>query len=477
MQKNKYSEFKKYNIIIQTMAKDEEHIINEWITYHILLGIEHIYIFDDNSKIPISDTIKTLPDYIIEKITILRLDENDSNFFDAEFINSNYYNSNLYKKINNHKQIYFMNYFLDNYKKVSDWCFFCDCDEFLYLNNDINITIFLNKNNMYNIIYIPWLLYGSSYYIEQQNGLIIENFIYHEDKYCRIGKSIVKLYELDYIDDVHRLQYKNEKILYLNFNTKLFELPVHINHYQINSIKIYLKRKLRKEIGNLFGNIREASEIFNFMINYNDIKSNIMHKYTKQINLILKNTNYNTNYNVNNIEIDNDYLDIFEIDNNKYIYECDSYDLLYKILNSTNVRYCKKNKITKVIKDFDIDYYKYNNNDLSNLNHKSLIKHYLSHGKKEKRKYKFANIPNDFNPNIYIELNSDLKNMTLVEVKNHYENTGYKENRKYKYKNIPNDFDSNIYIELNFDLKNMTLVEVKNHYENIGYKENRKYSI
>ena len=36
-----------HKLVIQTMLKDEEHILNEWIVYHILLGIEHIFIYDD----------------------------------------------------------------------------------------------------------------------------------------------------------------------------------------------------------------------------------------------------------------------------------------------------------------------------------------------------------------------------------------------------------------------------------------------
>ena len=52
------------------MAKDEDHIINEWIVHHILLGFEHIYIYDDQSNYPISERIKELPECIQEKVTV-----------------------------------------------------------------------------------------------------------------------------------------------------------------------------------------------------------------------------------------------------------------------------------------------------------------------------------------------------------------------------------------------------------------------
>jgi hypothetical protein len=110
------------------------------------------------------------------------------------------------------------------------------------------------------------------------------------------------------------------------------------------------------------------------------------------------------------------------------------------MLNSENIRYCKK------------DEFKYINLD---------------------------NIPEDFNIKEYIELNKDLRDLNITEIEGylHYDNTGYKENIKYKYENIPIDFNAKEYVELNEDLRNLNFTELegKVHYENDGYKENRKY--
>ena len=89
--------FNKYNLIIQAIAKDEDHIINEWIVHHILLGVEHIYLYDDFSKIPITEAIKNLPSWILDKVTVYRLEEND-NYYNEAFLNSKYYDKKLYEK-------------------------------------------------------------------------------------------------------------------------------------------------------------------------------------------------------------------------------------------------------------------------------------------------------------------------------------------------------------------------------------------
>ena len=424
----------KHSLVIQTMAKDEDHIINEWIIHNILLGIDHIYIYDDNSKIPISQITNTLPNWISDKITIYSLEENDSTFFHENFINSIYYDEQIYEKYKEYKQIYFMNYFLKNHRNISEWCLFCDCDEFLYLNDNVNICDLLKTYDNYNIIYIPWLMYGSSYHIDQPKGLIMENFTYHENKYYFAGKSIAKLSEIKNIDCVHEI-YNSDKIFKFNYHTPLFELPVHLNHYIVNSIKTYLKRKLRPNLGQKLGNMRNPSDFFNLMANHNEIKTNIMDKYIKEIRQIM---NY---YTIKNNEcgshVKKDISHLFYC-NNKYIYNCISYDILYEMLNSDNLRYCTEEEEKNII-------------------------------------YKFENTPEGFDIVQYKELNQDLKHMTNVELKYHYEYTGYKENRVYKIENIPEDFDIVAYKIINYDLKDMTDIELIKHYNYNGYRENRKY--
>jgi len=454
------------------MAKDEEHIINEWIIYHILLGIEHIYLFDDNSKIPITETVSILPKWILEKVTIYRLEEEDSNYFNENFVNSKYYDNMLHNKLKEYKQTYFLNYFLFNHRTVSKWCFSCDVDEFLYLNNNTNIHDFLQTVDMHNIIYIPWLIYGSSYHIDKPKGLVIDNFRYHDKSYSEAGKSIFKISSVtSIVYDIHKINSKDENFFRYNYKEKLFELPIHINHYQINAVKTYLKRKLRENIGQQLGTIRPASDFFYYIKSYNDIKRNIMDKYIEPINKIL-------NQKKDHIIDDNDLLNIFCINNNIYIYECNTYELLYDMLNNNTLRYCKASEICeKLLDNFNTTNYRIMNNDIKHYTNRELIMHYLLYGKNENREYKCKNLPDDFNSEIYISINRDLCNYNELDAKIHYEKHGFYENRKYKYEfvNIPDDFNAKIYTSINRDLCNFNEIEAKIHYDNHGYYEKRKY--
>ena len=464
------------NLVIQTMAKDEEHILNEWVLHHILLGVEHIYIYDDNSNIPISTTISILPEWIINKITVYRLEENDSDYFNDVFLTSKYYNSDLYKKISKNKQQYFLNHFLLYHKHVSKWCFFCDVDEFIWLNDDINIIDLLNTYDNYDVLYIPWVIYGSSYHINQPEGSVMDNFRYHENCYSQTGKSISKLSNLPEIKSGHLVN-STQNIYKFDINAKLFKLPIHINHYQISSVKTYITRKLRHNLGQPNGAMRKPQQFFSFIRSFNDIKSNIMDKYYLEVKKLLKN---NVTHNNNNKD---KYINYFFC-NNKYIYECNNYDVLIEMLNDTNLRYCTQDEDKSIIQhictknktvNFNPTLYKELNPDLNNMTDLEATFHYHNYGYKENRKYKYNNKPEDFNVAIYKELNPDLNNITDLEATLHYDNYGYTENRKYKYNNKPDSFNATIYKELNPDLKDMTDLEATLHYDNYGYKENRKW--
>ena len=525
-----------YSKIIQTMINDDTHIINEWIIHYIInINIDHIYIYDDRSKISINKTISILPEDIRKKVTVIRI-EDDINFYNhSDFKNSILYDMELYIKCENVKQIYFHNHFLKNYKNVSKWCYLCDVDEFIYLNNNNNLDNILNEHDNFDIIFIPWLIYGSSFHIEQPEGLVIDNFKYHSNKYHKIGKSFYKMNNINYISNPHIVN-NNNRCFEFSCNSKLFDLPIHINHYQINSLKIYISRKLKLEIGYIGGKIRDPNDIFLFMLSNNDMYSDIMNKFSTNINNILKKDASNK------IE---DNLNIIYCTNCLYIndnltYNISTYNELLKILNSNDIKYAKFEDLLP--NDFEINNYRLLNKDLNNLTESELLNHYILFGSNENRKYintkinknnssdslkidednsdydiennnlekyetsdsdlsdfeklplDFDILPDDFDPEIYKNLHKDLKSMGNIDAINHYINFGKREKRIYKkneekeskeskkpknnlkYYNEPDeDFDVKIYKELNKDLQYLTDGEAIYHYLTYGINEKRKY--
>lgn len=369
-----------YNIIIYTIVKDESHIIKEWILHNIFLGVEMIYIYDDQSIIPVSDLIIDFPNEIKKKITIFRI---DIDYYDKNFDRSIYFDPNIYKLNNINKQLYYMNLFTTQFRNISNWCLFIDCDEFIYLKDD-NLLNIIKLYDNYDSIYIPWLMYSNSYLINEIDGLIINNLTYHAANYDKyLGKSIIKLSKIKFIDNNHQID-KHLNTFHFDNTTKIYELPIHINHYHITSIKTYLRRKLRPEVGYNNCNLRQCNELLHTMlsIDYYEVNDDKMFKYIDKINKILK-------VKINKLNTSNDKLCFALYHNNNIItntYKLHDYNLLHNIKDNENIRYCLKTEL--IPSDFNIMMYKQLNNDLPNTTDNALLYHYYIYGSIENRKYK-----------------------------------------------------------------------------------------
>ena len=231
-----------HNTIIFTLVKDEDNIIIEWILHHLLCDIDHIYLFDDDSYNPVENIISILPNIYLDKITI-------------------YTKKNTGIPPPNHnKQAFYYLGFIKNHKNISKWCWFIDIDEFI-IPNKYSINKFLSIYDKYDIINIPWLMYGSSYHLNsQQNGLLFENFTLHEDSFSVVVKSVFNLDKISsnfekikihihghYIDltctntfNIYSLVPKNHKFK----NQDDYLLPIYINHYHIQDCYNYLRSLL-----------------------------------------------------------------------------------------------------------------------------------------------------------------------------------------------------------------------------------------
>lgn len=332
-----------YKSIIVTMNSNEIDI-NEWIVHNILLGFEHIYIYDDNSNPNIKDIIYELPDDFYKKVTIYRLDHHYE--INKGIYTSNeekekllYFDQEIYDKHKSNKQRYLMNYFLKYHKGISKYCFLCDIDEFIYLRDDETINDYLNKMSEYDIIYIPWIYYGTSFYIEKPKGLLIDNFRCHKNGYY-CGKSIIKMDIVKEIESIHEIDTQNKYKMYsYNRNSKLYSIPIHINHYVTKAYKSVLRKKKEHCLGQTNNFDRTISYILYLgQQDLNQIRNeHIMNKYINNINNILK-------YELNDNHINYDLYKKDEITilvDNKPLNTIENLDinLIEYIINSENVCY------------------------------------------------------------------------------------------------------------------------------------------
>ena len=160
----------KYNLAACAIVKNESLYIEEWLEFHILQGVEHFYIYDNES----TDTTKAvLEPYIRNGIVTYTFWPINPPQFKA-------YNDCLL-----------------NYGKFAHWMTFIDCDEFLYSPTVAGLQktiqqILRRSTDRVGGIAAHWLLFGSNGHKEYSPGLVIERFNKRQKDVNHHVKSIVR---------------------------------------------------------------------------------------------------------------------------------------------------------------------------------------------------------------------------------------------------------------------------------------------
>lgn len=144
---------------ITTVIKNEHEYLDEWIKYHLDLGIDYIFIFEDidsNSHKEITDKYDNV---LLENITFLFSEKGISKIHDLKT-----------RKNANPQHMYFkgaVNYIKKKYD--FDWCFVIDNDEFITLEEGKTLNDVLNLYSEYDAFLMQWKCFGANGYINKPN--------------------------------------------------------------------------------------------------------------------------------------------------------------------------------------------------------------------------------------------------------------------------------------------------------------------
>lgn len=142
------------NVALCAMAKCENLYINEWAEYHLNLGFDHIYVYDNNEidGEKISDVLSD------DRITVL-----------------NYrgkHQSSCETQVKAYNECY------NGYGNKYDWIMFIDIDEFLTLEKFGNIKDFLSQRCFADAkaVRFHWKCYSDSGKLKYEEGSVISRF-------------------------------------------------------------------------------------------------------------------------------------------------------------------------------------------------------------------------------------------------------------------------------------------------------------
>jgi hypothetical protein len=134
------------------IVKNEALYIEEWFEYHLLMGVQKFYIYDNESN---DNLTEILQPYIKSGIVEYK------------------YFPGIEKQLSAYNDV------LQKAQKETYWLAAIDIDEFIVPIKDETITDFLRDFEQYAGVEINWLMYGSSGEKHWRDGLVIERFKSH----------------------------------------------------------------------------------------------------------------------------------------------------------------------------------------------------------------------------------------------------------------------------------------------------------
>lgn len=229
----------KYTLSAIMMFRDEARYLREWIEFHLLIGIEHFYLFDHLS---IDHPELILSEYINKGIVELERREDDVG---GDFTSL---------------AIAMYNKGLDKSRGKSQWVAMLDSDEFIVPKSTKWLPTLLKEYKGYGGLTMNWQMYGTSNVPEVPANMTMVQCLrkrglrdlYHN----RHIKSIVQpdrvlntvLHYANYKDGWYAVNTNHQKIDG-PYDTKITIDKIQLNHYFSRDLKFMNEVKIPRRLG------------------------------------------------------------------------------------------------------------------------------------------------------------------------------------------------------------------------------------
>ena len=297
----------KYYLAVCAIFRDEAPYLAEWIAFHRLVGVEHFFLYNNNSA---DDFETVLKPFITEGYVTLHS-------WPGPF------HQQAQKKAYAHC--------LEQVRGQIRWLACIDIDEFLFAPGDDNLATVLAGYEPYPGVIVHWQVYGSNGHKQKSHEPVIERFTRRAPTHWirnRKVKSIVNptntiepvgVHHFAYTDDAlpidetktrvslkrKPLHKKRFKWLYgklgpflryfdpypgTDINSRLISVErLRINHYPVKSHEEFLKKSVHKKEKRRYENV----DYFAYH-DRNEILDPVLHKYLPDLYSLLNTTENKT---------------------------------------------------------------------------------------------------------------------------------------------------------------------------------------
>lgn len=250
----------KHELAIGAIMKDEGPYLKEWLDFHILVGVDKFYLYDNGST---DNTKEVLEPYIKNGIV-------EYNWFPGERMQHPAYID-----------------IINKHSFDTRWLALIDLDEFLVPVEHATVPEFLHSlPGSWAQLVVTWVMYGSAGHKKKPDGLVIENYKYHAcDKRNSGIKSIVNPRLLICYTSLHAnhiagftIDNNGKKLGRINqTNNPPDYNKLRCNHYYTKSFEEYMAKFNR---GTATGQSSEYRNAEKFKLyDRNEVYDTIMDKY------------------------------------------------------------------------------------------------------------------------------------------------------------------------------------------------------
>ncbi|MEV4782055.1 glycosyltransferase family 2 protein [Burkholderia sp. LMU1-1-1.1] len=171
-------------LVVCVIVKNEARYLPEWLEYHLLLGVEHFYVYDNESDDNIHDA---LSDYD----TLVTL---------------------IHWPGRLRQQLLAYQHFFHHHAHDAQWAAVIDADEFIRYQGPATLSSFLSEQAPdIGGLEFPWITFGTNGHKRRPSGLVIENYtMAHAVAPQQNCKSLCRPLAVDggAIKSPHRLAYR-----------------------------------------------------------------------------------------------------------------------------------------------------------------------------------------------------------------------------------------------------------------------------
>jgi hypothetical protein len=247
-----------YNLCLCCIIKDENAYLEEWISYHLKAGVEHFYIYDNDSTVPITDTLNNLK--LSEYATVTKISGKA-------------------------KQVSAYEHCLKTFGKRCDWIGFIDIDEFIVAKTTRgNLQTFLTDYKEYGGLGINWMVFGSGGHRKRTHRPQLESFLMRAEENFHVNQHIKNIVQPKYVRTVlgaHHFEFVKDKFCvnehFIPIKGPFSEVSTHriqLNHYYCRSLEEY-EEKLTRGYGDTRKK-RTLEEFYNHDKDANQVQDKVI---------------------------------------------------------------------------------------------------------------------------------------------------------------------------------------------------------